>query len=153
MAFEKLSFTKDWKNASDFPTYEESEAQVRADLQALHDETRNFINNKLIPNIEGMAVPGAGDMLAAVYDPTGKKQDIFAYARAQAAAAAPSVPAWAQAATKPTYTAKEVGAAAANHTHNAGDIGAAPVIAHGTTDVTAGAASSYPEGTLYVVVE
>ena len=150
MAFEKLSFTKDWKNASDFPTYEESEAQVRADLQALHDETKDFINEKLIPNIEGMAVPGTGDMMAAIYDPTGKKQDIFAYARAQGAAGLPD---WAKAATKPAYTASEVGAAPTNHTHKASDIGAAPVIAHGTADVAAGTASAYPEGTLYVVVE
>ena len=32
-------------------------------------------------------------------------------------------------------------------------IGAAPTIRYGTTDVTAGSASSYPEGTLYVVIE
>lgn len=150
MAFEKLSFTKDWKNASDFPTYEESEAQVRADLQALHDETKNFINDKLIPGIENMAVPGAGDMMAAVYDPTGKRQDIFAYARAQGTA---DLADWAKAPAKPTYTASEVGAAAKNHTHTASAIGAAPTIAHGTADVTAGAASAYPEGTLYVVLE
>lgn len=86
-SFEKLSFTKDWNNASDFPTYEENEAQVRADMQALHDETKKFINEKLIPNIENLAVPGAGDMRADVYDPTGVMQDVFAYARAQAAAA------------------------------------------------------------------
>ena len=86
-SFEKLSFTKDWNNASDFPTYEENEAQVRADMQALHDETKDFINNTLIPNIENLAVPGAGDMRADVYDPGGMMQDIFAYARAQATAA------------------------------------------------------------------
>ena len=86
-SFEKLAFTKDWNNSSDFPTYEENEAQVRADMQALHDETKNFINEKLIPNIENLAVPGAGDMRADVYDPGGMMQDIFAYARAQAAGA------------------------------------------------------------------
>lgn len=86
-SFEKLSFTKDWNNASDFPTYEENEAQVRADMQALHDETKDFINNTLIPGIENLAVPGAGDMRADVYDPGGMMQDIFAYARAQATAA------------------------------------------------------------------
>ena len=32
-------------------------------------------------------------------------------------------------------------------------IGAAPAIKYGTTDVTAGSASSYAEGTLYVVIE
>ena len=36
---------------------------------------------------------------------------------------------------------------------SASDVGAAPVIQWGTTDVTAGSASSYPNGTLYVVVE
>lgn len=44
MAFEKLKFTKSWENAADFPTYEPSEAQVRADLQLLHDETRDGLN-------------------------------------------------------------------------------------------------------------
>ena len=78
--FEKLSFTKDWNNSADFPTYEENEAKVRADLQALHDETKNFINNKLIPGIENLAVPGSGDMLAAIYDPNGKREDVFQYA-------------------------------------------------------------------------
>lgn len=85
--FEKLSFTKDWKNASDFPTYEENETQVRADMQALHDETRDFINGKLIPGIENMAVPGAGDMLMDVYDTTGRREDVYAYATARADAA------------------------------------------------------------------
>lgn len=78
--FEKLSFTKDWNNSADFPTYEENEAKVRADLQALHDETKNFINDKLIPGIENLAVPGSGDMLASIYDPNGKREDVFQYA-------------------------------------------------------------------------
>lgn len=34
-----------------------------------------------------------------------------------------------------------------------GMVGAAPAIVCGTEDVTAGAASPYPEGTLYVVIE
>ena len=84
--FEKLQFKKNWNNASDFPTYEENEAQVRADLQALHDETKEFINDKLIPSIENLAVPGAGDMLAAIYDPNGKRKDVFQYAEDKAAA-------------------------------------------------------------------
>lgn len=85
--FERLSYTKDWNNASDFPTYEENETQVRADMQLLHDEVRDFINNKLIPGVENLAVPGTGDMKTDVYDPTGVMQDVFAYARAQASAA------------------------------------------------------------------
>lgn len=75
--FEKLQFTRNWNNASDFPTYEESEQKVRADMQALHDEVKDFINEKLIPDIQNMAVPGTGDMLAEIYDPTGKRTDIY----------------------------------------------------------------------------
>lgn len=86
-SFEKLSYSKDWNNTSDFPTYEENETRVRADMQLLHDEVKDFINEKLIPGIETLAVPGAGDMRSDVYDPTGMMQDIFAYARAQAAGA------------------------------------------------------------------
>ena len=129
----------------------------------------------------------------------------------------PTVPSWAKAASKPSYTASEVGAAASSHNHGAGNItsgtlavarggtgvtanpsmlvnlgsttaasvfaasprpgvtgtlpvarggtgattaaaartnlGAAPAIKYGTSDVTAGSASSYADGTLYVVIE
>lgn len=41
---EKLEFTKDWTDASDFPTYEPDESQVRADLQLLHNEAKAAIN-------------------------------------------------------------------------------------------------------------
>ena len=33
-----------WKDSTVFPTFEDDEAQVRADLQRLHDQTRNYIN-------------------------------------------------------------------------------------------------------------
>lgn len=45
---EKLEFTKSWRNPADFPTYEPDEAKVREDMQALHDETRDFINNTVV---------------------------------------------------------------------------------------------------------
>lgn len=44
MAIAAFAFTKDWTNPTDFPTIETSEAQVRADLQILHDETKTKIN-------------------------------------------------------------------------------------------------------------
>lgn len=44
MAFETFEFTKNWENPEDFPTYEPDEAQVRADLQRLHNESRDAIN-------------------------------------------------------------------------------------------------------------
>lgn len=78
--FEKLKFTRDWNSSADFPTYEENEQKVRADLQALHDETKEFINETLIPSIENMAVPGTGDMLESIYDPERKRENVYAYA-------------------------------------------------------------------------
>ena len=78
--FEKLKFTRDWNNSSDFPTYEENEQKVRADMQALHDETKEFINETLIPGIENMAVPGTGDMKTEFYDPENKRTNIYQYA-------------------------------------------------------------------------
>lgn len=83
--FEKLKFTRDWNNSSDFPTYEENEQKVRADMQALHDETKEFINETLIPSIENLAVPGTGDMLESIYDPERKRTDVFKYADEKAA--------------------------------------------------------------------
>lgn len=40
----KLKFSKSWKNANDFPTVEVDEAKVRADMQQLHDETKDAFN-------------------------------------------------------------------------------------------------------------
>lgn len=44
MAFTPLTFSKSWENPADFPTYEPDEAQVRADLQYLHNEVRDAFN-------------------------------------------------------------------------------------------------------------
>ena len=50
-AFPLLGFTKNWENPSDYPTYEPDEMQVRKDMQSLHDEVKNFLNNELIPRV------------------------------------------------------------------------------------------------------
>ena len=78
---------------------------------------------------DGADGSGTGDMLAATYDTDGDGivddaeklggQLPSYYAKA---ADMPSVPAWALSNTKPTYTAQEVGAAAAEHTHEQGEI-------------------------------
>ena len=52
MAFERLTYTKSWKNPRDFPTYEPDEGTVRADLQQLHDEARDGIN-RLVDALNG----------------------------------------------------------------------------------------------------
>ena len=44
MAFLPLKFSKSWRNSQDFPTYEPDETQVRADMQLLHDETKDGFN-------------------------------------------------------------------------------------------------------------
>ena len=46
-----LEFEKNWENKDQFPTYETSETQVRKDLQCLHDETKAYINDQLLPAI------------------------------------------------------------------------------------------------------
>nr|DAL14469.1 MAG TPA_asm: collagen alpha 1(VIII) chain protein [Caudoviricetes sp.] len=56
MALNKLNFTKDWKNPEDFPTVELSEEQVRADMQVLYDEIRDFLNERLLPQLERLGV-------------------------------------------------------------------------------------------------
>ena len=60
MAFPKLNFKKSWKSPVDFPTYEASETQVRADLQELHDETAEYINTEMADYIEKSYMPKTG---------------------------------------------------------------------------------------------
>ncbi len=50
-----LSFTKSWQNREDFPTYEDNEDQVRADLQCLFDELRDYLNQKLLPAVNSIS--------------------------------------------------------------------------------------------------
>ena len=59
MAFEPLEFTKNWENTEDFPTYEPDERQVRADLQWLHNETREGLNRL----VAALNDPGAAAQL------------------------------------------------------------------------------------------
>ena len=64
----ELRFTKDWTNPGDFPTHESSEAQVRADMQYLFNEIRDWLNQKLLPVVDDAAdrakLVKAGDTLA-----------------------------------------------------------------------------------------
>lgn len=50
-AFPLLSFTKNWENPEDYPTIETDEQKVRQDMQSLHDEVKDFLNNELIPRV------------------------------------------------------------------------------------------------------
>lgn len=50
-AFPLLGFTRSWENPDDYPTVELDETQVRKDMQSLHDEVKDYINNKLRPAV------------------------------------------------------------------------------------------------------
>ena len=52
MSIPKCDFSKHWTNPADFPTIETDESRVRADLQALHDETKDYFNTTLLPQID-----------------------------------------------------------------------------------------------------
>ena len=54
MAIDKLQFTKDWNSSTDFPTVETDEAAVRHDMQFLHDETKNYLNDRVAPAIDSV---------------------------------------------------------------------------------------------------
>ena len=49
--YKKAAFSKTWKSAEDFPTVELSEERVRADMQALHDEMKEYVNGVLIKDV------------------------------------------------------------------------------------------------------
>lgn len=52
----ELSYTKDWRNSTDFPTYQANETQVREDMQCLYDEIKAYIDG----------VQGVGGLLRAL---------------------------------------------------------------------------------------
>ena len=58
MAFNRLTFGRDWTKETDFPTYQDSEEQVRADLQYHPNALQDFINNTLLAALEGKTAAG-----------------------------------------------------------------------------------------------
>ena len=56
MSFTELKFTKKWTDPEDFPTFEDSEEQVRADMQLLFDECRDGVN-RLAGEIKAENIP------------------------------------------------------------------------------------------------
>ena len=49
MSIEQFSFSKSWRDSEAFPTYQDSETQVRDDLQCLHDELAAYVNETVVP--------------------------------------------------------------------------------------------------------
>ncbi|MBP5462240.1 MAG: hypothetical protein J6Y20_08965 [Lachnospiraceae bacterium] len=68
MAFETFDYTRKWTDpnpTTGFKTYEDREDVVRADLQQLWDEVRDFINEKLVAKLNNRDFEvsvGAGDV-------------------------------------------------------------------------------------------
>lgn len=56
MELKPFEFTKKWTSASDFPTVETDETKIRADLQLLHDEAKQYLNETIIPAIENLSL-------------------------------------------------------------------------------------------------
>lgn len=56
MAFTEFEYTKSWRNADDFATYENNEERVRDDMQILFDEARDAVN-RLISEIKAGNIP------------------------------------------------------------------------------------------------
>ena len=55
MALSTFEYSKSWRSAQDFPSYEEDEATVRDDIQCLFDEARDAIN-QLISELKAVNV-------------------------------------------------------------------------------------------------
>lgn len=51
MAVTRFEFTKDWTRPEDFPPAVQSEDQARQNIQALHNETRDYLNRVLVPEM------------------------------------------------------------------------------------------------------
>lgn len=56
MALSNFQYSKSWRNAEDFPTFEENEEQVRDDMQLLFDEARDALN-RLVGELKAANIP------------------------------------------------------------------------------------------------
>ena len=58
MALSTFSYSKSWRSAQDFPSYEENEERVRDDMQCLFDEVRDALN-RLVGELKAENLPFA----------------------------------------------------------------------------------------------
>lgn len=54
MSLKRLEYGKTWRNSGDFPTHEDSEQQVRADLQYHPDAIRDYLNETVAPAVDDL---------------------------------------------------------------------------------------------------
>ena len=74
--YKKAAFSKTWESAEDFPTVELSEERVRADMQALHDEMKEYVNDVLIKDVAESFDAVADVMVGKVDSVNGKTGDV-----------------------------------------------------------------------------
>lgn len=70
MSLPELSYEKVWTSPEDFPTFEGSEEQVRLDNQYHPDAIKNYINDDLLPALQGTG-KGKGASCVGVFPVTG----------------------------------------------------------------------------------
>ena len=58
MALSTFEYSKSWRSAQDFPSYEENEERVRDDMQCLFDEVRDALN-RLVGELKAENLPFA----------------------------------------------------------------------------------------------
>ena len=74
--YKKAAFSKTWESTEDFPTVELSEEQVRADMQVLHDEMKEYVNGVLIKDV-AESFDAVADVVAGKVDSVnGKTGDV-----------------------------------------------------------------------------
>ena len=74
--YKKAAFSKTWESAEDFPTVELSEERVRADMQALHDEMKEYVNDVLIKDVAESFDAVADVMVGKVDSVNGKTGNV-----------------------------------------------------------------------------
>ena len=74
--YKKAAFSKTWESAEDFPTVELSEEKVRADMQALHDEMKEYVNGVLIKDVAESFDAVSDVMVGKVDSVNGKTGDV-----------------------------------------------------------------------------
>ena len=89
----KLNYSKDWRNPADFPTVEPDEAKVREDMQILYTEIQEFLNNKIIPAMKLLEIPGIENLPVEDAVSNSKSRIPTSYAVAKLFAANGNIPA------------------------------------------------------------
>ena len=61
MTIGELTFTSDWTDPADFPVTVNSEREARENLQRLHNETRDYLNKVVRPEVNNNAARVVAD--------------------------------------------------------------------------------------------